>query len=64
MPVRYKCKRCGYVLYEVESTRGLRGTGVLTPLQVIERYGYICPNCKRTLQLPKREDIIVKKRER
>ncbi len=45
--IRYKCKNCGYILYEYNGVRDYRG--LLTPLEVATMYAFICPNCGKKL---------------
>ncbi len=45
--IRYKCKNCGYILYEYNGARDYRG--LLTPLSVCMLYSFTCPNCGRKL---------------
>jgi len=65
MPIRYRCKGCGYVIYEFKRV-GQDYTGVPTPLEIIRLTGGVCPACKRHLENPKPEDyrsyIIVRPR--
>lgn len=51
MPITYRCKRCGHVLYEFREV-GQSYIGVPTPLEVIKLVGHICPSCKRVLEVP------------
>lgn len=62
MPVKFRCRHCGYVLYEFKGV-GQNYVGVPTPLEVIKLVGYVCPNCKRVLEVPRsnfKEFIVVK----
>jgi DNA-directed RNA polymerase subunit RPC12/RpoP len=62
VPVRYRCRKCGSVLYEFKGV-GQSYAGLLSPIEVAKMYGYICPHCKSTLeasQVSIRENIAVK----
>jgi len=65
MPIRYRCKSCGHVIYEFKRV-GQDYTGVPTPHEIIRLTGGVCPACKRPLEAPNPEDyrsyIIVKPR--
>jgi rubredoxin len=52
MPIRYRCRHCGYVLYEFKGV-GQSYIGAPSPLEVIKLVGHICPSCKRVLELPR-----------
>lgn len=52
MPIRYRCKYCGFVLYEFRGV-GQSFMGVLTPSEVVKLVGHMCPNCKRVLETPR-----------
>ena len=41
MPVRYICRNCGFVLYEVTGSREF----LPTPQSVASSYNYKCPKC-------------------
>jgi hypothetical protein len=64
MPVRYKCKSCGFVLYEYTSREEMgneRYMGLLSPMQVAAKYDFTCPRCGRALNTrPGKEDIKVR----
>jgi hypothetical protein len=64
VPVRYRCKSCGFVLYEYTAREEMgseRFMGLLTPLQVAAKYDFVCPRCGRALNTrPSREDIKVR----
>jgi len=45
LPVRYRCSKCGYILYEFNGV-GQSYMGLLTPSEVAKLVGHICPNCK------------------
>jgi hypothetical protein len=64
VPVRYKCKKCGYVLYEADWLVIEIEGGLMSPIEIILRYLGVCPKCGRRLEVPRREDIVVKRRER
>ncbi len=59
MPVKYICRKCGYVLWEFKRV-GQDCYGLPTPSEVIAFYGGICPNCKRELSKPTLNDIHVR----
>jgi DNA-directed RNA polymerase subunit RPC12/RpoP len=62
VPVRYRCSRCGSILYEFKGV-GQSYAGLLTPVEVAKMYGYICPHCKSTLeasQISVRENVVIK----
>ncbi len=63
MPVRYVCRRCGYVLWEFKHV-GQDCYGLPTPTEVMNVYGGICPRCKRELRKPGLDDIIIDDRTR
>jgi hypothetical protein len=64
VPVRYKCKKCGFVLYEYTSKESMgneRYMGLLSPMQVAAKYDFVCPRCGGALNTrPSREDIRVR----
>lgn len=53
MAIRYRCKRCGHVLYEFRGV-GQNYIGIPTPDEIIKLVGYVCPSCKRILEPPSR----------
>jgi len=55
MPIKYRCKNCGFIIYEFKKV-GQDFSGVPTPLEVIRITGGICPSCKKHLELPGVED--------
>lgn len=57
MPIRYVCKKCGYVLWSFERV-GQDYFGVPAPEDIIRVYG-VCPKCKHDLSIPKLEDIVI-----
>lgn len=62
MPVKYRCRHCGYILYEFKGV-GQSYIGIPTPSEVIKLVGYVCPHCKRVLETPKgsfKEYVVVK----
>ena len=59
MPVVYRCKACGFVLYHFPRV-GADYHGIKTPGEIIWLYGGRCPNCGRELELPRPNDIIVR----
>jgi DNA-directed RNA polymerase subunit RPC12/RpoP len=62
VPVRYRCRRCGSILYEFKGV-GQSYAGLLTPVEVAKMYGYICPHCKSMLeasQMSVRGNIVIK----
>jgi rubredoxin len=66
MPIRYRCKRCGAVLYVFEKIGD--PLGLLTPREVALTYNFTCPVCKSQLNPDTanpdwREHIIVKPAE-
>ncbi len=56
MPVRYRCRHCGAVLWEFKYV-GQDYYGLPSPSEVMNVYGGICPVCKRELRAPSTEDI-------
>jgi len=58
MPVVYKCKKCGYILYEFYRV-GQDFYGLRTPTEI----GYIlaekCPRCGHKFEVPTLEDITI-----
>ena len=64
--IRYKCRKCGYILYEFNEINDTRG--ILTPREVAHTYNFTCPNCKSQLN-PNianpdwREHIVIVRRE-
>lgn len=59
MPVVYRCRVCGYVLY-VFARVGQDSYGVPTPSEVLSRFGGLCPRCGRPLDRPTPNDIVIK----
>lgn len=59
MPVKYRCRHCGYVLWEFKHV-GQDCYGLPTPTEVMNVYGGICPNCKRELRSPGLNDIKIR----
>ncbi len=64
MPVKYKCRNCGFTLYEhvLGDYAGLR-----TPCEVAFRYGFKCPRCGSSLNcsingFEWRKSIVIKPR--
>ncbi len=55
MPIKYRCKSCGYIIYEFKRV-GQDYTGVPTPLEIIRLTGGVCPACKRHLEYLRPED--------
>lgn len=51
MPIRYRCKRCGFVLFEFNRV-GQDYWGVPTPEEVYRLSGGVCPRCKSLLDIP------------
>ena len=51
MPIIYKCKNCGYVLYDSRNWKKYtnRYYGIPTPSEVAAWYGGHCPNCGKPL---------------
>jgi hypothetical protein len=62
VPVRYRCKQCGFILYEYNEDIGRRKYwGVPTPSDIAGIYNGVCPRCGRKLNTkPTRDDIIVR----
>jgi rubredoxin len=63
MPIRYRCKNCGAVLYEFKKPGD--PCGLLTPYEVAFTYHFSCPVCKSPLNPDTsnpdwREHIVVK----
>ena len=57
MPIVYRCKKCGYVLYVF--WRVGSSYGVPTPSEIISRYGGYCPKCGKRLQKPSWQNIVI-----
>jgi len=57
VPVRYVCRKCGFVLWKFEHV-GQDYYGVPTPEEIRRVYG-VCPNCKSELAIPSIEDIVI-----
>lgn len=57
MPIRYVCRKCGYVLWSFEKV-GQDYFGVPAPEDIIRIYG-VCPRCKRDLSIPSIEDVVI-----
>ncbi|WP_276814991.1 hypothetical protein [Desulfurococcus amylolyticus] len=51
MPIKYRCKSCGFILFEFTRV-GQDYYGVPTPEEVYRIYGGICPRCKSMLEVP------------
>lgn len=59
MPVVYRCRNCGYILY-VHWRVGQNSYGVPTPSEVASWYGGLCPRCGRKLNVkPDNDDVYV-----
>lgn len=58
MPVVYRCRNCGYVLYVFWHV-GQDSYGVPTPSEISSRYGGICPRCGHRLGKPSIDDVYV-----
>jgi len=58
MPVVYRCRVCGYVLY-VHWRVGQSSYGVPTPSEVSSWYGGRCPRCGHPLARPGLDDVTV-----
>lgn len=56
MPVIFKCKSCGNVLFIFERV-GQDCFGLPTPLELINRLNGKCPRCGRALAIPDIDDI-------
>ncbi|MEM1629063.1 MAG: hypothetical protein QXP02_05560 [Desulfurococcaceae archaeon] len=54
MPVRYVCKHCGHILFEFKKV-GQDYNGIPTPEEVYRTCGGICPRCKNSLEIPRKE---------
>jgi len=66
MTIRYKCRKCGCILYDFSEISDYRG--LLTPWEVAYSYDFTCPNCKSTLNYDTvnpdwREHIVIVRRE-
>ncbi len=64
MSIRYVCKNCGYVLFDVKNKR-LHGApvGLLSPSEVIKYYNGRCPRCGRRLEKPDLKDIVIREKK-
>jgi len=58
VPVVYRCKNCGYILY-VFWRVGQDSYGVPTPSELISIYGGVCPRCGHRLEKPGLDDVEV-----
>ena len=47
MTIRYKCRKCGCILYDFSEISDYRG--LLTPYEIAYSYDFTCPNCKAQL---------------
>lgn len=62
MALIYKCKNCGYILYDSRHMEKYMGTcfGIPTPSEVALWYGGKCPRCGRELNTkPNLKDVVV-----
>jgi hypothetical protein len=59
MPVVYRCKYCGFILY-VFTHVGQDSYGVPTPSEIMSQYGGICPRCGHPLEPPRLHDIVIR----
>ena len=59
MPIVYRCRACGHVLYAFCRV-GQDSRGVPTPSEVISMYGGRCPRCGRRLEKPGLGDVDVR----
>lgn len=50
MPIEYKCRKCGYILFKSTDT-------VLPVNTVISRYSKRCPKCGKVLSFNVFEDV-------
>jgi len=63
MPIIYKCKKCGFILFNfVDVTQTYQGAP--TPFQIIERFRGRCPKCGHELNIPSIDDIEIKSTKR
>ncbi|RLE66333.1 MAG: hypothetical protein DRJ47_02870 [Thermoprotei archaeon] len=53
MTLIIKCHRCGFTLY--------KGSEIVTPYEVLKRYGFRCPKCITHLSETPREILIEKR---
>lgn len=58
MPLVYRCSNCGYVFHYLERV-GQDFIGVPSVLEILSKYGYMCPKCKSRLSRPSQEDIVI-----
>ena len=52
MPIVYRCKGCGFILYDSRNPEryGItKSFGIPTPSEVASWYGGVCPRCGRKL---------------
>jgi len=58
LPVIYKCRRCGHVLFEFLRV-GQDSYGLPTPSELIAKIGDSCPKCGSRLRVSGLDDIKV-----
>jgi len=62
MPIIYRCKRCGFILYDSSNPVEYGFShfhGIPTPSEVIAWWGGRCPRCGRELEKPSLDDIVI-----
>ncbi len=63
IPVKYRCKNCGYELYKFEKV-GQDFYGVRTPSEIKSIYGGRCPKCGHQLEIPNVAEIKISLRKK
>ncbi|MCC6014524.1 MAG: hypothetical protein LM564_02325 [Desulfurococcaceae archaeon] len=58
LPVIYKCRNCGHILFEFLMV-GQDSYGLPTPSELIAKIGDTCPRCGNKLRISGLEDIKV-----
>jgi hypothetical protein len=62
MPVKYKCRQCGFILYEYSKDIGNKKYwGLPTPSDIAVMYDGVCPRCGKKLNTnPTKDDVIIR----
>lgn len=59
MPIVYRCRRCGTILYVFLRVGEGNYWGVYTPEEISNLYGGHCPRCGARLGKPNPEDVSI-----